>query len=384
VTVLDERRTSTATGPTARSVARSARGPVLVVLALVLTGIAVALYSATGPKGSLDPAAYNPDGSHAVAALLRDRGVTVRRVETVEAVERRTDSTVFVPVAAAFTSDELGRLADLPGRVVVVGALGPDLTALGAAVTDAPEVAVERRAPACALPVAVRAGDVHIGGVTYRSTGAADVTECYASSGRPTLVDLPVARLTLLGSADLFTNARLDERGNAALALGLLGTGRDVQWLLPRPGARDVASDRSLNDLVPSSVKLAALELFVALVVLALWRARSLGPVVAEPLPVVVRAAEAVEGRSRLYRAARARGSAADALRAGARDRLARRLGLGPDATRAGVVDAVVARTGRDPVGVDALLYGAAPKDDAALVGLADDLDTLIREVAGS
>jgi hypothetical protein len=145
-----------------------------------------------------------------------------------------------------------------------------------------------------------------------------------------------------------------------------------------------VASDRSLNDLVSPSLKLAALELLVALAVLALWRARALGPVVPEPLPVVVRAAEAVEGRSRLYRAAKARGSAADALRAGARDRLARRLGLGPDATRAAVVDAAVARIGRDPVGVDALLYGAAPSDDAALVRLADDLDILIREVAGS
>jgi hypothetical protein len=382
MTLLAE--TPTATGPTLRSTARSARGPVLVVLALVLTGIAVAAYSATGPKGTLDPAAYNPDGSHALAALLRNRDVAVRRVETVEAVESRADSTVFVPIAAAFTPDELGHLADLPGRVVVVGAAGPSLVALGAAVTDAPVVAVERRAPACALPVAARAGDVHIGGITYRATGAAEVTECYASSGRPTLVDLPVARLTLLGSADLFTNARLDERGNAALAIGLLGSGRDVQWLLPRPGARDVASDRTLNDLISPSLKLGALELLVALLVLALWRARALGPVVSEPLPVVVRAAEAVEGRSRLYRAARARGSAADALRTGARDRLARRLGLGPDATRAAVVDAVVARIGRDPVGVDALLYGAAPNDDAALVRIADDLDILIREVAGS
>jgi hypothetical protein len=382
MTLLAE--TPTTTGPTLRSTARSARGPVLVVLALVLTGIAVAAYSATGPKGTLDPAAYNPDGSHALAALLRNRDVAVRRVESVQAVENRADSTVFVPIAAAFTPDELGRLADLPGRVVVVGAAGPSLVALGAAVTDAPVVSVERRAPACALPLAVRAGDVHIGGITYRATGAAEVTECYASSGRPTLVDLPVARLTLLGSADLFTNARLDERGNAALAMGLLGSGRDVQWLLPRPGARDVASDRSLNDLISPSLKLGALELLVALLVLALWRARALGPVVSEPLPVVVRAAEAVEGRSRLYRAARARGSAADALRTGARDRLARRLGLGPDATRAAVVDAVVARIGRDPVGVDALLYGAAPNDDAALVRIADDLDILIREVAGS
>lgn len=372
----------TATGPTARSVGRRAWGPVLVVLALVLTGIAVAAYSATGSKNALDPASYTPDGSHAIASLLRDRGVQVQRVETVDAVDRRADSTVFVPIAAALTPGEVGRLAGLPGRLVAVGADGPQLAAFESDVTAAPEVAVEGRAPACALPAAVRAGDVDLGGMTYRSAG--DVTGCYATSGRATLLDLASRRVTLLGSADLFTNTRLDKRGNAALALSLLGAGRDVQWLLPRPGARDASSDRSLNDLLPRSLKLAVLQLFIAVAVLALWRARGLGAVVTEPLPVVVRAAEAVEGRSRLYRAASSRSTAAEALRAGARDRLARRLGLGAETSREGMVAAAVARIGGDPVVVDALLYGAAPTDDDALVRLADDLDILILEVAGS
>ena len=371
----------TATGPTARSLARSARGPVLVVVALVLTGIAVAAFSATGPKDALDPRAYSPDGSHALAALLQSRGVPVHLVETVQAVDRTEDGTVFVPVAAAFTPAELGRLTDLPGRLVLVGACGPQLAAWAASVTDAPDVGVEARAPACDLPAAVRAGDVDLGGVTYRSTGGGG---CYATAGRATLVDIAATRVTVLGSADLFKNSRLGRRGNAALALGLLGAGRDVQWLLPRPGARDVATDKSLNDLIPRALKLAVLQLFVAAAVLALWRARRLGAVVTEPLPVVVRAAEAVEGRSRLYRAARARQTAAEAMRAGTRDRLARRLGLGPETSPEAVVAAVAARTGRHRGELDALLYGAAPNDDDALVVLADDLDILILEVAGT
>jgi hypothetical protein len=44
----------------------------------------------------------------------------------------------------------------------------------------------------------------------------------------------------------------------------------------------------------------------------------------------------------------------------------------------------VAARTGRPATEVEALLYGPSPADDAALVRLADDLDALIREVAGS
>jgi hypothetical protein len=359
---------------------RGARGPVLVAAALVVTAFLVAAYVGTGPKQPLDPAAYTPDGAHAIAALLADRDVDVRRVETVEALSTTASTTVFVPIAAAFTPAELRRLASGSGRLVVVGASGDRLEAIGAGQSDGPEVDVETRDAACPLPAAVRAGDVEIGGITYRSSASS--TDCYGASGWATL--LQRGTVTLLGSTELFTNARLAKRGNAALALGLLGTESSVQWLLPRPGARDVDSDQSLNDLVPTGVKLAVLQLFVALGVLALWRARRLGAVVTEPLPVVVRAAEAVEGRSRLYRASRSRATAAEALRAGARDRLGRRLGLGPETSRSAVVAAVVAHTGREPAHVDALLYGAAPTGDDALVELADDLDLLILEGAGS
>jgi hypothetical protein len=369
--------TSTATGPTARTVLRSGRGPVLVLLALVATGFLLAAYVGTSAKQSLDPAAYTPDGAHAIAALLADRGVAVRRVETV--ADSAPGGTVFVPVADAFTAAELHELATRSGPVVVIGATGSRLDALGSGLTDGPDAAVATRDASCALPAAVRAGDVEIGGPTYRSTQPS--TDCYASSGSATL--LQRGALTLLGSPDLFTNDKLANRGNAALALGLLGTQPEVQWLLPRPGARSVDSGKSLNDLVPTAVKLAALQLLVAAGVLALWRARALGPVVSEALPVVVRAAEAVEGRSRLYRASHSRATGAEALRAGARDRLARRLGLGPETSRQAMVAAVVAHTAVDPVTVDALLYGAAPTGDDALVELADDLDMLILEVAG-
>jgi hypothetical protein len=44
-------------------------------------------------------------------------------------------------------------------------------------------------------------------------------------------------------------------------------------------------------------------------------------------------------------------------------------------------VSAVAARSGWSSADVTALLYGAAPADDAALVQLADRLDALEREV---
>ena len=395
MTVLDERPVSrTATGPTVRSSLRSSRGPVAAVVALVVAGTVLGVLSATGPAGRLDPASPSPVGARAVAEVLRDAGVPVRRLDTVEAVEGAAapDVTVVVPVPQALAPSELERLGALGSGLLVVGAEDAQLDALGLPAQTRGAADVEQRRPACDLPVALAAGDVDLGGLTYRGTRGAQAVGCYAAGGNATLLRLPAEDAVLLGDGSLLTNDRLDDRGNAALALGLVGERPGgALWLVPRPGRAVPAGDqRPLTDLLPDGLLLGAVQLLVAAAVLALWRARRLGRVVEEPLPVVVRAAEAVEGRSRLYRAAGARGSAADALRAATRERLARRAGGPPTQDRAGLVAVVAGRAREDPAVVDGLLYGGAPVDDAALVRLADDLKalearlTLTREVAGS
>jgi hypothetical protein len=126
------------------------------------------------------------------------------------------------------------------------------------------------------------------------------------------------------------------------------------------------------------------LQLLFAGLLVALWRGRRLGPPVVEPLPVVVRAAEAVEGRSRLYRRAQARDRAAEALRSGALARMVPRLGIdspaGGEPPSDAVVAAVAARSGRPDAAVHATLFGPPPTDDAGLVALADSLDSIVRE----
>ncbi len=90
-------------------------------------------------------------------------------------------------------------------------------------------------------------------------------------------------------------------------------------------------------DLMPESVDWIVGQLWLAVVLLAaLWNGRRIGPLVAENLPVVVRASETVEGRGRLYRSRRARDRAADALRTAALQRLLPRLGLGVDTAPGG------------------------------------------------
>ena len=68
------------------------------------------------------------------------------------------------------------------------------------------------------------------------------------------------------------------------------------------------------------------------MVTVILWRARRLGPLATEPLPVVVRAVETTRSLGRLYRRSGDRGHAAESLRRAARSRLAERLRLGSTA----------------------------------------------------
>lgn len=392
MTVQEQERAvpSTATGPTLRSTGRSARGPVLLVVALVVAGTLLGVLSATTPGGRLDPDSYAPSGSRAIAELLRAQGVPVDRVDTVETVlaQDRTGQLLVVPVPQALAVSELEQLAGSGARLLVVGADDEDLETLELDAEARSAVDVEPRRPACDLPAATTAGDVELGGTTYRGTSGVAAVGCYAAGGDATLLQLPDQGATLLGAGDLLTNDRLDDRGHAALALGLLGDADRVLWLVPRPGrAVAEAEQRPLSDFVADGIQVGALQLLVVLGVVALWRARRLGRVVEEPLPVVVRASESVEGRGRLYRAAGAREQAAASLRAATRDRLARRVGAGLATDRSSLVAMVAERTGVDPAVVDALLYGAAPHDDGALVRLDDALrsleSTLTREVAG-
>jgi len=394
---LVEDRPSTATGPTVRSTARSLRGPAVLLLALVLAGAALGVLSLGSPSGRLDPDSPAPAGSKALAEVLRDRGVEVRRVESVEEVVEANgpEDTVVVPVPAALADSELEQLGAQASALVVVGADQEHLEALGlpAAVEGVAEVDPLR--PACDLAVAETAGAAELGGFAYRADEGTTATGCYATAGDAHLLRLPSRGVTLLGDGALLTNDRVDEEGNAALAIGLLAErGGKVLWLVPRPGRAVPAGDQpSLTELLPDGLLLGVGQLAVAIGVLALWRARRLGRVVEEPLPVVVRAAEAVEGRSRLYRAAQARGSAAESLRVATRLRLARAAGLPVGTSRTSLVPVVAERARRDPAQVDAVLYGGAPTDDAALVRLVGDLRSLetastttapYEEVAGS
>jgi hypothetical protein len=363
----------------------------LAALGALLVTLFLGIAHSRSVHGALDPRAADEQGSRALAVLLGERGVAVHRVTQLDdALDGATDrSIVLIPFPHLLRPADLRRAGDLEsGQLVLVG---PDSTALAAAteqITTAGTVATTTRSPDCPVDAATAAGPAQTGGRTYR---VAEGESCYPADGDPTLAVAQThggARLVVLGAGGFLTNGQLSQEGNAALALNLLGadgSADEVRWLVPVPGsAAAPEQSASLSDIVPSWVGPAALQLLVAGVVAALWRARRLGPPVTEPLPVVVRSAEAVEGRARLYRRGQARDRAAEALRAGTRARLVPRLGVGREAggepAPATVVDVISDWTRRPESEVHEALYGPPPPDDAALVRLADALDSIVRE----
>ena len=374
----------TSTDPTAQDLWRAGKGPVAVLALVLLAGVLVALAAGGTDTRPLHPRSPAPSGGRALAELLRDQGVRVDRVATTDGLADTVgrDTTVLVVDPDLITDGQIETLVNTGADLVVLSTVAPQrwVTGVGAQPAD-PDV----RSPGCPLPAARRAGPADAGLISYDVDGTSlgSAVRCYAHDGRPSLVQGQVGGqlVTLVGSGSGFTNSRLDDEGNAALSLGLLGGHDRLVWFLPSREVLPPQAQKSFYELVPHGVWWGLAQLAIAVLLLALWRARRLGPVVAEPLPVVVRAAEAVEGRGRLYRRAGARDRAGEALRSGVRTRLVPALGLPRRAEPTAVVAAVAARSSRPAAEVGALLYGAAPADDASLVRLADALDDLEREV---
>lgn len=386
----------TSTDPTAAQLWRAARTPILVAVAVLLAGLALAAVAGGRPSGYLDPRAAEPSGSRALAQVLRGQGVRVELVRTLATLRAAatTGDTVLVAAPDLLVDSQARTVRGTGADLVLAAPASPERYVAG--VTFTGRTGPDVRAPGCALAAARRAGTADAGGATYSvdpdgkgtlAGGRPDIESaalCYATDDQASLVQVRAhagPTVTVIGNPAALTNDRFDDEGNAALTLGLLGGHQHLVWYLPTPGDLPAGEQRSFYQLVPDGVWWGLAQLLVAVLLLAFWRARRLGAVVPEPLPVVVRATETVEGTGRLYRRSGARDKAAAALRSASLARLVPALGLGRRGDPHVVADAVAARTRRTALEVLALLYGAAPADDAALVGLADTLDALEREV---
>ena len=376
--------TSTVT-PTAVQRWRSARWMILALVIIAAVAVVSTYLTAPRPGGRMDPAATSSGGAHALVALMRDHGVDVVVADDVAAVERaaRPDTLVLtVQTLHLFDEDLLRRLAAVPGDRLIIEPVSRTREIL------APEIRRDAAgsgggSPDCDLREATRAGDVQLGASdTFEASGDVPVTRCY--EGAVVRYTDAGRTVTVVGTSDFMTNSGLLKQGNAALAMNLAGAQPRVIWYAPQRTEGESSGGATLSDLIPDRVRWIVWQLCLAVLLVALWKGRRIGPLVAEQLPVVVRASETVEGRGRLYRSRRASDRAADALRTATLQRLLPRLGLGPNADPAAVVQTIAQRSHQDPEAVRHALFGPPPATDTDLVNLAHALDNIERQVAQS
>lgn len=370
---------------------RQWRLPLVLVALILLGGFVIALLVPV-PKtnGYLDPAGTGAFGAHALTDILADRGHQVISSYSSSAALAAAGPgvTIVITSPGLLTAPELTALSLSPADILLVAPDQQALTMLTAGITIASEPAVSGPVrPDCDLAGAQLAGAADVGGVTFGTADApAGTIGCYPVGGKPSLLRYSVAGkiVTILGRGAPLANGYLAEQGNAALALNLLTTSHRIVWLTPQaPVASGQGQAHSSGQprLIPVAALLVAAQLGIAALFAAFWRARRLGPLVPERLPVVVRASETVEGHARLYQSRRARDRAAAAMREAMLARVRPALGLARTAESDAVARTLAGRSRLSEQEVAMLVFGPPPAGDAELVALVRDLDQLEREV---
>lgn len=360
--------------------ARRALPFVLLAVAVLLIGVVTRNGRNEGEP--LDPRSTGPQGARALVLLLERFDADVRIAGGVPPA-----GAVAVLLQDQLNEDETDALEAWVrdgGTLVVADPLSSFAPAIGgsnAGLFDPASDNGDVLRPRCALAAVSRVGRIRVHGAAPFRPRAGQIA-CFPVRGGSFLVARAEGEGTVvaLGGAGPFVNEQLDEEDNAVLAVSLMaptaGTVVDVVQPSVFGGGR-----KSLRDLVSRRVKDGLWQLLIAFAVFALWRARRLGRPVLEPQPVQIAGSELVVAIGNLLQQGRRREPAAAMLRSSLRRTLSEGLGVPADAPPAVLAAAAAARAGVDPATVEAALDEQSPLDDAALVRLAQSVESLRNEV---
>ncbi|MDQ0613287.1 hypothetical protein QF046_000928 [Microbacterium sp. W4I4] len=360
---------------------RRVLGWVFVIALLLGIGLLSMRFVAASPDltGTLNPESPGPGGAKALAELVRDQGVDIEvtrsRLSAADALD--ADATLVLTDPYALTDEAATTLMESADRVVLLTSSARMLRLLDLG-EDAPAEsgAVDAQ---CALPEFARVGSIDAERMFMSATG---VEGCFREPSGASAVlraDVDGRTITLVEGAHLLANDALAENGNAALGLALLAQQDRVVWYVPTFADSDISSGggASIADLTPGWISPAILLLLIAAIAAIVWRGRRFGPLVAESLPVTVRAAETMQGRARLTAKAADAPHAAAVIRTGTLTRLAARLALSPRASVPEIADAASDRLRVPRTSLYDLLGGPPPQSDNELIELARRLAEL-------
>lgn len=366
------------------TLAANARRPRAVVLGVT---IAVALLAAgwlggrpgrDGPP--LDPRSDAPLGTSALVELLRQSGASIE-LSTGLPTGAEQVSLVLRDRLDPEQRLELMAWARRGGTLVVAdpsSALAPPEADQG---SDRADGVIARGD--CTISALAEIGDV-AGGSPVRFAPADADQVCFASEGRAFVVAHPVGagHVVAVGGAAFATNALLGRADNAVLAVTLLAPAVGTTVRFVDPPLLTGGGDKTLADLVPIGVKRGLLQLALAFVLYAVWRAIRLGHPVPEGQPVVVAGSALVSAIGHLLERTRAPGPAAERLREGLRKHLRRTLAVPSEAPLATLAEIAAARTGMSIEPVLLALDDRAVTTDAELVAVARAVASLHEEVS--
>ncbi|WP_417218895.1 DUF4350 domain-containing protein [Arthrobacter sp.] len=353
-----------------------------------LAALYFALAQGADDGRALSPRNPEPAGGQAVARVLEANGVTVRTPEDLDAAladlaASGGNATLLLHDPQAYLDrGQLQDLARASGHTVLVAPGGTELRAFAPGIHPAGVVPDDAASPVeahCTVPAAAATRTAAAGGKMYRAA-----TGCfgYRTSAGEAYGYAVEGTTTVIGNPDYLANGHVLEADHAPLALRTLGAEPTLVWYQPTI-ADHVSTGPAASpfELLPPWVSPALGWLMVVGILAICWRARRDGPLVPEPLPVVVPASETAEGRARLYRDAHAVHAAVAALRSASLGRLASHLRLGHGTSADSIVATAARESGLPAQRLRRLYFPDRVATEAALVTWAQELHTVEKEI---
>lgn len=373
--------------------ARTRHGWLLwVVVAVALLAVVLVAGRPSGQGEALSPESTGPLGLKGLVELLESFGAEV------DVVDSGVDGfdVAFVPVPSTLSVEQVEELrgfARSGGRVVLAAPseeLSPAVSGPASGFGGFGTTLLEPGS--CDIAELDDAGAVESAGGFEFFVGTGD-RSCYGDSDTAFIVTgrFGDGEVISLGGAGFFLNenlaASIDQTelvSNSVVAVRLMAhsTGTRVAFYQTETEELgEVAGDKSVTDFMSDGVKLGLVQLGIAAIAYALYRARRLGRPIREPQPVEIAGSELVDAVGDLMRRSGSVQAAASLLRDHTRRNLCHALGLPPEAPAEVVADMAGTRLGLDSEGINAALGAQPVHSEQQLVELARNLESIRWEV---